>query len=42
MEALMMIHVLHDKQTRILKDFLTYFFKPQTLPTDSKKLVSLN
>ena len=37
-----MIHIIHDEQTRLLREFLGYFIKPEKLPKGSKKLVALN
>ena len=37
-----MIHIVHDEQTRLLREFLGYFIKPEKLPKGSKKLVTLN
>ena len=37
-----MIHIVHDKQTRLLREFLGYFIKPEKLPKGSKKLMTLN
>ena len=37
-----MIHIIHDEQTRLLREFLGYFIKQEKLPKGSKKLVALN
>ena len=36
-----MVHVLHDEQTRLVREFLGYFVRPEVLPQGSRKVTSL-
>ena len=36
-----MVHILHDEQSRLLREFLGYFIKPELLPRESRKITSL-